>query len=451
MLANFFNIGVKDSHSLGEARRIKLLNQITLIFVVGVFLKFISEILVGDILGLIITGTIITLLLITIFLNKLEYYSAAKIYFSFAVTIIIVGLNLLFGRDFGGEFGFFPLIVMAVVFFEKFSVKLLWLLFYLTTYVISVSYISYHGPLMSENLNITSYYYMMGICYFSVFLMSYAFIKENVKFEKQTNLLLEKLTLKNETLEIANQELEKFAFVASHDLKTPLRNINSFLNLIQIKLKQGKTSEIDEYLEFASLNAQRMHGLIQDILEFSRINNEEVSFENKDLTEILLQSIQNLQPFIKENNAKIIYNQLPKLFCNETQIQSLFQNLIENGIKYNTSKVPIISIDCKDKDIEYQISVTDNGIGIDEEFKDKIFDMFYRLHNQSEFSGSGIGLAICKKITTFHGGHFKVHSSKGHGTTFNITLPKHSQDESLKKSGALQFNLKNISDPISSI
>ena len=215
--------------------------------------------------------------------------------------------------------------------------------------------------------------------------------------------------------------------MASHDLKTPLRNINSFLNFIQRGIKKGEISEIEKYLEFASINAKRMHSLVEDILEFSSLNNSNLHFKNKDLNEVLKTTLSNLHGTINDQNVIIEISTLPSLFCNESQIVSLFQNLIENGIKYNKSTPPIIKISYVSLETEYEISIIDNGIGIEKEYQDKIFDMFSRLHNQGEYTGSGIGLAICRKVAIYHGGTISLLSSSENGSIFKVILPKHSQ------------------------
>lgn len=433
MFKHVINIGTKTGQSLSEQKRIKLLNQIVLVFVLTIFIKFVNEVFVADPIGMALTGGMISLFLCTLILQKKEWYVAARIFMTLMLTLSIVLLNLFYGRVFGSEFGYFPLLIMAIIFFEKLSFKLGWGLFFMSSYMGSTWYLQHNSPLFIENHDPSSFYFMFFACFSAVFVMSYVFIRQNENFEEQTNSLLATLESKNNHLENVNAELEKFAYVASHDLKTPLRNINSFLNLIQRKINKGQTDELEEYLEFAQINAKRMHGLVQDILEFSQLNNKQTSFENKDLYQLVDKALFNLTDVIKAKNVTVEVSDLPVIFCDDSQMISLFQNIIENGIKYNISSQPSIYIYSKEKELEHEIFVKDNGIGIEKEFQDKVFDMFYRLHNQDKYNGSGIGLAICQKVAVYHGGTIDINSIHGEGTTFIITLPKHSQDSSIKR------------------
>lgn len=428
MLNQLITAGTSDSQDPSTQMRIKLLNKMALVFMLGVAIKLINEVFVKDPVGIFITVSLISLFVLVILLNKLRFYELAKFSFLSINTLFFIVINMLYGRAFGSEFIFFPLIMVAVLYFEDTRPKVLWITIFILSYLFSWIYLHQHGPLYLENLDPLSFYFMLVITTLVVFLLSTVFINENREFKTQTDSLLAELRTKNEDLENANNELEKFAFIASHDLKTPLRNINSFLYLIDRKIKQGNTSEVPEYLEYASLNAKRMHDLIQDILEFSRLNTADVSLQNYDLNDIVKRAIDNLQDLITSRNAVIRFDQLPQLLCNESQLVLLFQNLIENGIKYNESKNPRIDISYVDKQLEHEIYISDNGIGIEQDYLEKVFEMFYRLHNQEQYSGTGIGLATCKKIATYHGGQLHINSSSDQGTIFCLKLIKHSQN-----------------------
>lgn len=224
-------------------------------------------------------------------------------------------------------------------------------------------------------------------------------------------------------LEKSNGELERFAYIASHDMKAPLRNIISFLGLIERKLKNYDNKDVHEFINFASSNARYMHNLVQDILEYSKISKIDGELEIVDLNEILRSIKNDATEYILERNAIVNFEQLPVIRANKTQIYQLFQNLIENGIKYNESNIPKVNIKLVEKNDRLKIAFEDNGIGISEEFHEQIFDMFKRLHNNEVYQGTGIGLAICKKIMELHDGNIQVQSNEAKGMTFILDFP----------------------------
>lgn len=235
-----------------------------------------------------------------------------------------------------------------------------------------------------------------------------------------------KLKHYNLQLKQSNYELERFAYIASHDLKTPLRTITSFLNLIDRHIKQHyQDAVLEEYLKFAMNGSRQMNQLIIDVLEFSKLGRIHNAREDQiNLNEVVDAACQALQPVIEEKNAKIHKDQLPSLPGNFLMLKQLFQNLIENGIKYNESKPPVLFIKYQMQDTNYQITVQDNGIGIDEIYSDKVFEMFQRLHTSPEYEGTGIGLAVCKKIVSQLDGSIALKSKKGQGSDFIISIPK---------------------------
>jgi len=241
-------------------------------------------------------------------------------------------------------------------------------------------------------------------------------ITERKKTEKILKLKLEELAL-------SNAELEQFAYVASHDLQEPLRMVVSYLQLLQRRY-QGKLDEkADKFIYFAVYGASRMQSLINDLLELSRVTTGAREPEPKDCEFILNQVLSDLELFIKENKVTVSHDPLPEVMADYTQLVQLFQNLIVNGIKFHGKEAPKIHISAEKIASEWVFSVRDNGIGIDPQYSEKIFEVFKRLHKKEEYPGTGIGLAICKKIIERHGGHIWVESELGKGSTFCFTLP----------------------------
>jgi PAS domain S-box-containing protein len=231
------------------------------------------------------------------------------------------------------------------------------------------------------------------------------------------------LRQKNKELERSNAELETFAFVASHDMKEPLRMVSNYTQLIAKRYKHLLDSEGKEFIDFAVEGVHRMQHLINDLLSYSSIGKDDIKMESLNSSDILAEAKKNLNLKIIETGAKIIIGPMPVIFGVRYQLVQLFQNLIENGIKYTKDKLPIIEVNAMKRENEWIFSVRDNGIGIDPAYKDKVFVLFQRLHDRSKFSGSGIGLTVCKKIIELHGGKIWLDSVFGQGTTFFFSIP----------------------------
>ncbi len=231
------------------------------------------------------------------------------------------------------------------------------------------------------------------------------------------------LKSKLEELARSNAELEQFAYVSSHDLQEPLRMISSYLQLLQRRYEGNIDEKADKYIHFAVDGAFRMQNLINDLLEFSRVTTRAGEPEPTDSEFVLNQVLSNLELYIRENKATISHDPLPDVMADSTQLAQVFQNLIANGIKFHSEEAPKIRISAEKKEKEWVFSVQDNGIGIDPQYSEKIFEVFKRLHNKEAYPGTGIGLAVCKKIVERHGGHIWVESELGKGSTFYFTLP----------------------------
>jgi len=227
-----------------------------------------------------------------------------------------------------------------------------------------------------------------------------------------------------EELKASNKELERFAYVASHDLQEPLRMVSSFLHLVVKKLEGKLDDQTKQYIDFAVDGSDRMKVLIQDLLQYSRIGTNKEVISNVDCKGIMNEVRTILSVSIKESDTQLIVHELPVVKGVHTQILQLFQNLVANAIKYHGKEKPVIEIGYKNVGRYFEFYVKDNGIGIDPKFFDRIFIIFQRLHNKSEYSGTGIGLSICKKIVEKHGGKIRVESVPGKGSIFYFSLPK---------------------------
>lgn len=247
--------------------------------------------------------------------------------------------------------------------------------------------------------------------------------KQLEKEIKEANTNLER-KVQQRTAELAskNKELEQFAYVASHDLQEPLRTTSSFVELLR-KQYQGKLDgNADKYIDYVIQASDRMKTLIKDLLDYSRIGREK-EYKEVNVNNLVKETISDLDKVIKENHGKVTIGALPVINAYPTELKLLFQNLVSNSIKFRRKgHPPEISIDALQEDGQWKFSVSDNGIGIEEQYRQRIFIIFQRLHNRSEYEGSGIGLAHCKKIAELHGGRIWVDSIPGEGSTFFFTI-----------------------------
>ncbi len=225
-------------------------------------------------------------------------------------------------------------------------------------------------------------------------------------------------------LDRSNAELEQFAYVASHDLQEPLRVIASFAQLLGRRYQGKLDKDADEFIDYIVDGASRMQELINDLLTFSRISSKGKEFESTDCNVVLQRVLQDLKFAIAENKADVTWDTLPTILADASQLGQLFQNLIGNAIKFHGEQAPCVRISVRQEADDWVFSVQDDGIGIEPKYADRIFLLFQRLHGKEEYKGTGIGLAICKKIVERHGGRIWLESQPDQGAIFKFTIPK---------------------------
>ena len=282
----------------------------------------------------------------------------------------------------------------------------------------AVNFEDYYEP-MNKWYEISAYPSVEGL---SVYFKD---ITERKIYDKQINEMNIALNKNLKELAISNQELEQFAYIASHDLQEPLRMISSFLTQLEKKYTDKLDSKAHQYIHFAVDGAKRMRQIILDLLDFSRAGRLDQIIEQVNVNEVIDEISLLLKKEIQEKNAELIIHSLPIINVPKTVIRQLFQNLISNSLKYSIKgSKPIIELNYEEFEDHILFSVKDNGIGISHEYFDRIFIIFQRLHNKDEHSGTGIGLAICRKLIENLGGKIWVESAEGMGSTFYFTMPK---------------------------
>jgi signal transduction histidine kinase len=233
----------------------------------------------------------------------------------------------------------------------------------------------------------------------------------------------EELAHKVEELARSNRELEQFAYVASHDLQEPLRMVASYTELLAERYRGKLDDQADKYIGYAVDGAKRMQRLIHDLLAYARVSSQPKPLQPTDASAVLADVLAQLRTTIEKNRAEVVCRKLPIINADQMQLGQVFQNLIGNAIKFRGQKPPRVEIRAERSGEMWDFAVADDGIGIPKENSDRIFQMFQRLHTREEYEGSGIGLAIAKRIVERHGGRIWFDSTPGEGTTFHFTIP----------------------------
>ena len=260
-------------------------------------------------------------------------------------------------------------------------------------------------------------------------------VEETYVLQKYSQTLVQKLEQKNAELAQANQalkrsneELQQFAYIASHDLQTPLRNISGFVQLLQANYAEALDEQANDWIRRTVQATDQMHTLIRDVLAYSSLESQMLPFQPFSFREIVNDAIAFLGVSIGDAGGQVSCGELPTVTGDRAQLVQLMQNLIGNGLKYHGRELPHVHVSAKFAGNEWVFSVRDNGIGIAPKHHERIFEIFRRLHNQQEYPGTGIGLAICRRVVHRHGGTIWVESEADHGSVFHFTIPEKTID-----------------------
>jgi len=355
---------------------------------------------------------------LTICANLLGRFDIGRFFISVGSPLWICTLMILMGGNFGQGIAIVSSMAITWVAYQHdYWLKIAFLIFHFVLFLIATIYSNVYSPILGViDLPYDELVVFMGSFGWAtiVFLI----------FNKERDDLVHNLKTNNEELLRTTDELERFNYIASHDLKSPIRTILSFTNLIERDFDKKNFSKGKSHLKHIKAGAQRMHMLVQDILEVSQLRNEKETPHTKlNLNAILLEAEENLKDEIVKNKACIVKSELHSYFGNRLDFMILFQNLIQNGIKYNQSPNPTVTITSSVKAGNLVLSFTDNGIGIEEKYHDSIFQYFNRLHDTSTYQGTGIGLGLCKRVIDLYKGTILIESSPDVGTTFKVELP----------------------------
>ena len=416
------NNGVDEAALGREVVKVRLLNQLIVVAFLVSFLNIPVHIITKGFTYIVYGNLVnIALDLLAIYATYRKKYKIARFIAVFifstveAIHVINYGLNL------GSVFT--TLGIMAFMLYEGHKKIQFFAIFYICALFISSKY--YIIVHFDNTFKDHSYgdLFLFPLILTALALMIMLYQKEIKKYEEQQAELIDSLEDKNEKLSLINDELEQFTYIASHDLKTPLRTIKSYLHLANMNLDRSEYDYAKMNLQLAQNGTKQMHNLIRDILEYKAINRKDSAYENIDLNEVMQLVLVQLKPFIEQNKAVIIYDKLPSIYARKNDLMVLFQNLIKNGIQYNDSQQPTITITAEEENNALILKFEDNGIGIASEYHEKIFQFFKRLHTHDKYEGTGIGLALCQKIVHAYKGDISVASEINQGAVFSVYFP----------------------------
>lgn len=434
------NFGVSPETPTIEKKKIRLLNQFAAGILPLIGIAFISDILQSDTLGLVATSVVFSFVLSVLYFQRIKWVKFVRYYLLVGFTILLTGCTILYGKELGGEYTFVVFVLLTVIFIDKFLHQVLLILFILGAFEFIFFWLEYH-PAPLAYLVTPAYFHVVFFC---VVLCVLAFTRliqrEHLRIERLSEELIQSVRTKNEELqakqeeikqknlelERSNDELSKFAYIASHDLREPLQTIMGYSDLLA-KRYQGELDEKGQkFLTYILNSTENMNQLIVDLLMYSRLNTQAQPTEHFPFQKLWEDVTLSLQKSIEDTGATLTLDGMPDtLYGKPTQLHQLFQNLVSNALKFHQpDKAPEIRLSYTETPTHVQFSVRDNGIGIAEKNQEKIFQIFTKLHNKKDYPGTGIGLALCKKVVEQHNGRIWLESVEGEGSTFHFTLAR---------------------------
>ena len=412
------HVGITDDLSFSEKLRVEL-NNLFLGITIPLAMLHLLYVTFGTSAPpsayIVSTGWIL-IMSVPLLLNYRKHYVLARVYSIVIPLAGIATIHLLHGWIVRVEPLYLLIILLSFFFFRQGLAFVFGTISILVYVAVGMLLIDFEPPLAGVMVPSVPFIYFAGAVAFATILVRKVTV-ENENFQQLT-------VTQNEDLAEKARRLEKFTYIASHDLKSPVRNITSFAHLVERDLQRNDLDKIPEHLQFIKTSALQMAALIEDILQISTADyGQKTARDRINLNEVALQAKQALLTEFGDREISIECSQLPTYLCNQSEFFLVFRNLIQNGLKYNQSKVPQVEVSTNREAGQLLIHFKDNGIGIEEQYHKQIFDFFTRLHTSDIYEGTGLGLGLCKRIIENYEGTLSVVSSPGEGSTFTIRLP----------------------------
>ncbi|NRB47460.1 MAG: hypothetical protein HRU41_07285 [Saprospiraceae bacterium] len=429
LINKIIHFGIEDDTPLDERIKLKGINSISLVLSPALLLVVLLEMVNpnGSLAFVGVIGSYLAIIAVILYLNIKHQFQGSYNLILFVAPFGVFAEIILFGNSMRADTVFMILFV-AGIFIRPSTRTLISAYTLYAILLITAQVYLYQNPSIIESQPYVITEYMAVI----LTLLTIILIMKNYETEKsleqqKMKTLLAELAEKNKELVKVNRDLEDFTFATSHDLKTPIRLLVSFSDLLRRKKELKEDKETQEYLEFINENSRHMYQLIDNLLSYARVKDQPPKKEWVDLQALIEEIVEVLQRAVPALEVEIP-QKLPRILSHYDTLRLLFHNLLENGIKYNTSDIVQIGIVYKYERGQICFRVTDNGIGIDSTYNEYIFKMFKRLHNSSSFPGTGIGLSTCKRILEGWNGQISFESHIGIGTTFILEWPVKQKD-----------------------
>ncbi len=415
-------IGTEKLASRRQKLLIQSYNVLTLYILAAVFLLLVNELIAGNPKGALFAFAGFSFLVFVHLLSRIGKAPISTAMFNLVIPAMVANLIIHYNGIKHVTFYFAFFLAFALLFSFSPIRKILIVIYTLALGIGSNMYVQNNGYISPFEFSSTSNYGFIIAFRSAVFLLIYLITLNSSKNEKYIDDLLRELKEKNLDLKKSNRKLEKFSQIASHDLKVPIAGIGSLVKIIEEKIQSNKLDNIHEIIEAIKNSTSQMTTMIDDTLEFGKLSfKDSISLTSMDISNIVYNLSESLK--LSYPSAIIESNNLPTINCNYDLIVKLFQNLIQNGLKYNTSEVPKVSISYKIEDAYHRFTFTDNGIGIKEKDIAGIFKPYKRLHSTAQYKGTGLGLAIVKDIVKIINATIKVESEVNKGSDFILKIP----------------------------